>query len=69
MTELAAQSNSKGVLCMSLEEKYRIPVEKLRWSYLHTGELNFCESSRDVPPLQGIIVRIGPLNRWTSGWE
>ena len=40
---------------MSLEEKYRIPVEKLRWSYLHTGELNFCESSRDVPPLQGII--------------
>ena len=40
---------------MSIEEKYRIPVEKLRWSYQLTGELDLCESSKDVPPLQGII--------------
>ena len=45
---------------MSLEEKYRIPVEKLRWSYLHTGELIFANHPGMSLPCRASSVRIGP---------
>ena len=40
---------------MGIEDKYSLPIEKLRNNYLQDNELEFCETSLDVPPLHGII--------------
>ncbi len=40
---------------MKTEDKYRIPLEKLRKVCNFEEELDFCKTSLDVPPLDGVI--------------
>lgn len=40
---------------MKAYDTYRIPPEKLKQACDGTDELNFCQTSLDVPPLEGVI--------------